>query len=66
MFFYSDDPVRDFERHDRRQQRLLDRLPKCDHCRKPIQDEYKFDIHGETYCERCAIILFRTEVTLDE
>lgn len=55
-----------WEAHERRKEKLLDRLPKCDHCRKPIQDEYKFDIHGETYCERCAIILFRTEVTLDE
>ena len=63
--FYSDDPLMDFERHDRRQQRLLERLPKCDRCRKPIQDEHYFDIYGVSYCHECMVALFRMEVILD-
>lgn len=60
--FYSDDPVRDFERHDREQQRRLGQLPKCDKCHKPIQDEYLFDIYGEILCEKCVIDKFRKDV----
>lgn len=55
-----------WEAHERRQQRLLDRLPKCDHCRKPIQDEHYFDIYGVHYCYGCMVALFRMEVILDE
>lgn len=55
-----------WEAHERRQQRILDRLPKCDRCREPIQDEHYFDIYGETYCEKCMETLFRMEVILDE
>jgi ribosomal protein L34E len=52
--------------HDRQQERLRSRLPKCDRCHEPIQGEYLFDIYGDIYCEDCAKKLFRREVTLDE
>ena len=51
-----------FLSRERRQQKWLDNLPKCEHCGKPIQDEYKFFVYGETYHEGCAIELFRMEV----
>jgi len=55
-----------WEAHERKQQQLLDRMPKCDCCTKPIQDEYYFDIYGETYCESCLVKRFRMEVIFDE
>ena len=63
--FYTSDPLKDFYHHDREQNRLLDRLPKCDCCRMPIQDEYMFDVYGDAYCEKCATQLFRREVALE-
>jgi DNA-directed RNA polymerase subunit RPC12/RpoP len=52
--------------HERQQERLLARLPKCDRCREPIQGEHLFDIYGDIYCEECGIKMFRREVILDE
>ena len=43
---YTDDPVRDFECRDREQQEWLDRLPKCEHCGEPIQDDEYYEIEG--------------------
>ena len=60
--FYSDDPVKDFERHDREQQKRLEQLPKCIECEEPIQDEHCFDIYGEIYCQECLINKFRKDV----
>ena len=48
-----------WEHHERQQERLLDRLPKCDRCRNPIQGDYLFDFYGDVYCEDCAMKLFR-------
>ena len=51
--FYSDDPIRDFERHDAQQQRELEKLPRCSECDEPIQDDYCFEINDELICEDC-------------
>lgn len=48
-----------WEYHERQQERLLDRLPKCERCRRSIQDDYLFDVYGDVYCEKCATLLFR-------
>ena len=45
--------------HERQQEKLLARLPKCDRCREHIQGEHYFDIYGDIYCEECGIKLFR-------
>lgn len=50
---FTNDPVADFERHDRECQKWLDSLPKCVHCKEPIQDDYYFEIEGETICTEC-------------
>ena len=57
--FYTSDLIADFANHDREQAKRLDKLPKCDCCREPIQDEHCFDIYGDIYCEECGIKLFR-------
>ena len=54
MFIRTDDPVRDFERHDAEQQRKLDRLPKCEYCGEPIQDEECYEINGALVHSDCA------------
>lgn len=56
---WTDDPVRDAIRHDREQQRKLDRLPKCDICGEPIQDDTFIDYNGEYICEGCLDTEFR-------
>lgn len=59
---YTDDPVRDFLHHDCQQIRSLDKLPKCDYCGKPIQNDYLYEINGDTLCERCLNREFRKDV----
>ena len=51
--FYSDDPVADFERHDREQAKRLDELPFCEICGNPIQDEHLYLINDEFVCPDC-------------
>lgn len=57
MAYFSDDPVADFERYDRDQERMIDRLPVCEghKCGERIQDDLYFDIDGEILCEKCMI-----------
>ena len=52
--FYSDDPVKDYERYDARQQRRLARRPRCCECHDYIQDDvcYEKD-NGDLICPRC-------------
>lgn len=41
-------------KHDREQQRRLDRMPRCCHCGEAIQDDDLFDIFGGLYHIECA------------
>lgn len=49
----TDDPVRDFDRHDARQERRLKRFPRCGYCREHIQDGYFYEINDKFVCEEC-------------
>ena len=51
--YYSDDPVRDFERYDAQRERELARRPKCCECDEHIQEDYCFEIDGELVCIHC-------------
>jgi hypothetical protein len=51
-----------WEAYERQQERQLARLPKCECCRRPIQDDYLFDVYGDAYCESCALMLFRRDI----
>lgn len=54
--FYSDDPVRDFDRYDAVMAAREAKLPECENkgCRhRKIHDEIFFDIDGEILCEDC-------------
>ena len=54
MMFYTDNPGRDADWYFAMKEALLERLPKCDSCGEPIQDEFLWEIGGEVYCEECA------------
>ena len=59
---WTDDPIENFLRHDREQQRQLEKRPKCDICGEHIQDEHCYQIYGETICPECLENQFRTEI----
>ena len=50
--YRTDDPLNDFDRHEREQERMAAQFPKCDYCEKVIDDHYYY-INGEVYCEGC-------------
>lgn len=51
-----------FEQHDREMEKALSRLPKCDQCEQPIQQEMAVRISGKWYCDSCLDIYFREVV----
>lgn len=59
---FSDDPLLDFDRHDRQQAEELAKLPICDCCGEPIQDDFCYEINGEYICEDCLDMHFRKAV----
>ena len=64
MPFRTDDPVADFERHDRDQARRLKRLPTCERCGDAIQQERAVCIEGFWYCDEC-LDEYRREVNAE-
>ena len=60
----SDDPVADFERHDREQQRKLEKMPVCKECGEHIQQEDAVLLDGNWYCDDCLFDL-RTSIEVD-
>lgn len=53
MAQYTDDPIADFNAWDKAQDEELAKLPVCDECGNPIQDDYYYDIAGITLCPEC-------------
>ena len=60
--FLTDDPVADFNRHDREQAKRLEKLPVCEICCEPIQDEHLYLINDEFVCPKCLEREFRKDV----
>jgi formylmethanofuran dehydrogenase subunit E len=50
---WTNDPVADFLAYDAQQAAKLDKLPKCDECGEPIQDEEFYEILGYNFCPDC-------------
>lgn len=55
------DAVDFFNAYDRQQQKKLDRLPVCEYCREPIQDDFYYEIDGEILCHDCLDEVYRKE-----
>lgn len=51
---YTDNPVRDAEKHSYDQDKKLENLPKCSECGIYIQDDMCYEIFGEYLCEDCV------------
>ena len=51
--FFTDDPVKDYDRYAEEQDKQLQKLPKCSICDEHIQDEKLCDIDGTIYCMEC-------------
>jgi formylmethanofuran dehydrogenase subunit E len=45
--------------HEAEQEKLLERLPNCEHCGGLIQDDFYWEINDEVICERCLNAYFR-------
>ena len=45
--------------NEERLEELLEQCPACDKCGIKIQDDYYFDIMGETLCEECMNDMYR-------
>jgi formylmethanofuran dehydrogenase subunit E len=52
-WWWTEDPAADFARHDREQARRLAKLPTCDRCGYPIQQEMAVRIYGKWFCDEC-------------
>lgn len=48
-----------WEAHEREKERQLERLPVCEVCSKPIQDEHLYLINDEFVCQDCLDRDFR-------
>lgn len=59
--YYTNDPVADAERYIAEQDRQLERLPVCDCCNEPIQDEHYYEIGDEIFCKDCLDDEFRKD-----
>lgn len=59
----TDDPVRDFHRHDAEQEEALKKLPMCCCCKDEpyIQDDYYYLIEDEIYCYEHMVEKFRKD-----
>ena len=53
MFYRTDDPLSDFYKHDAEQTEWLKKLPKCERCGEPIQQEDAVHIDDKYYCDEC-------------
>ena len=61
QMMWTDDPVSDFERWDREQEKKLEQLPVCVDCGDHIQQETAVFLGGEWYCDSC-IDAYRRDV----
>ena len=50
-----------WEAHDREQAKRLERLPVCEICGEPIQDEHLYLINDEFVCPACLERDFRKD-----
>ena len=52
-----------WKRHDDQLQAELDRLPRCEHCGEPIQDETAVQFNDSLFCFGCIKEYYTVEVT---
>ena len=55
----TDDPISDFMVWDTQREKQLQRLPVCNVCGEPIQDEHFYLINDENICLECMEYNFK-------
>lgn len=60
--FYTDDPVKDYDRYDAEQITKFKQYPLCSYCCDPIIDDYLYEFNDELICEDCLNEHFRKPV----
>ena len=50
---FTYDPVDEFLEHDNKQGEYLSKLPVCDECGEPIQEDWCYEINGKPVCSDC-------------
>ena len=61
---YTDNPIDDFNRWDREQERRRGQLPRCDVCGEHIQQDDAVFLGNEWYCDDC-LYKARTAIEID-
>lgn len=57
----TDDPIADFYNWDAAQEAWLKTRPVCDSCGEPIQEDYKYEYEGQTFCEECFLKIVKKD-----
>lgn len=53
MRFYTDDPLRDYDRYCMEQEKLRMLLPECVDCGEKIEDDTCYLINDDPICVKC-------------
>ncbi len=61
LISFTDDPIRDWDRHCDEEAAQETRLPRCDCCKERIYEDSLFDIDGEILCEDCMNNRYRRD-----
>lgn len=59
---YTDDPLSDYARWETEQERRLAKLPVCEYCGEPVQDDHYFLINDEVLCRECLHSQYRKSI----
>ena len=57
--YRTDDPLRDFHRYDSDKEEALAKLPICEKCKQPIQQEKAVYYNDQWICEDCEYDLWK-------
>lgn len=60
LMYYTDNPVMDAERHMQDQDEQLEKLPVCECCGEPIQQEKAVYYNDQWCCEDCEDEFWRS------
>ena len=63
---WTDDPIRDWDRHCEQQERELAKRQICNECGHPITDDYCYNINGEYICESCMNSYYMVETPVED
>lgn len=50
---FTNDPIADYERYSSKQEKELEKLPRCSQCHEPIQQDDAVYINDEYICDKC-------------